>query len=77
METHFLPDKDRAAAEVNMRSQLKEEWMLRQQVRPVTERYCSKTIASAAIRHVCAAQAAQNVFCVQIIKNEALEITYR
>ncbi len=37
METHFLPDKDRAAAEVNLRSQLKEEWMLRQQVRPVTD----------------------------------------
>ena len=76
METHFLPDKDRAAAEVNLRSQLKEEWMLRQQVRTATERYCSNTIALAAIRHVCAAQA-QNVFCVQIIKNEALEITYR
>lgn len=32
VETHFLPDRDRAAAETHLREQLKAEWALRQQI---------------------------------------------
>mmetsp|Transcript_8090 Transcript_8090/g.24049 ORF Transcript_8090/g.24049 Transcript_8090/m.24049 type:complete len:261 (-) Transcript_8090:658-1440(-) len=32
VETHFLPDQDRAVAEINLRAQLKEEWTLRQKI---------------------------------------------
>lgn len=38
VETHFLPDQDRAVAEINLRAQLKEEWTLRQKVTHVQPR---------------------------------------